>query len=419
MGTGFVNLRFWALSTFALVLAPTTTLGQPAPVAKAQEPGKSLYKTKYRVIDVHIHGGAPRQEAVAAEIEVMDCAGIIAAINLDGGRSDETLAAAIELEKKHAGRFLTFAKFTKKDFARVREPKFFDGLVRELERAAKMGIHGIKIWKDLGMWIEDGPGKRLRLDDPRLDPFWAKCGELRLPVLIHTADPKEYWYRLTYNSLHYGSRTEDDQMYRVPGMPRWEDLIAQRDNVIKKHPKTTFIGAHFGSMTFDLQGLAQRLDRYPNFYVESSARLRILGHLNPKAVCDFFVKYQDRILFGSDGFVLIGGYKPGRDKRNVLVYPLDDEDRLSVDGKDAKVVRCWKDGQVGMYSSYFEYFETDRLDLVEPGSFGAGWLRLAGAKLPPEVLEKFYHANAERLIPGLDRLWLYNRPLKSASERSP
>jgi uncharacterized protein len=398
MGNRSGAVGVWVLYTFALAAA----LGQePSPAPRAPEVPKRLDQTKYRIIDVHVHGGAPREEAVAAQIEVMDRAGVAAAVNLDGGRSDGTLAAAIELEKRHAGRFVTFAKFTKKDFVRLREPGFFDDLVRELERAAKMGIHGVKIWKDLGMWIEDGPGKRLRIDDPRLDRFWARCGELGLPVFIHTADPKEYWYPLTYNSLHYDSRTEDDQMYRVPGMPSWEDLIAQRDHVIEKHPKTTFIGAHFGSMTFDLRGLTERLDRYPNFHVESSARLRILGRLNPKAVRDFFIKYQDRILFGTDGLMLIGGYKPGRDKRNVLVYPLDDEDRVSVDGKDAGVVRRWKDRQVVMYSRSFEYFETDRPDLVEPGGFGAGWMRLAGAKLPPEVLGKFYHGNAERLIPGL------------------
>src|SRR5262249_15041336 len=209
-------------------------------------------------------------------------------------------------------------------------------------------------------------------------------------------------YPLTYNSLHYGARAEEDQYYRMPGMPRWEDLIAQRDNVLEKHPKTTFIGAHFGSMTFDLQGLSDRLDRFPNFNVECVAPLRILGRLNPQAVRDFFVKYQDRILFGTDGFVLIGGWKAGMNKKNVLVYPVDDQDRVWMDVKDTEVVRHWKEGQLRLYSSYFEYFKTDRLDLVDPSGFGAGWLRLAGGKLPLEGPEKFYHANAERLIPGLD-----------------
>jgi len=258
----------------------------------------------------------------------------------------------------------------------------------------------VKIWKDLGMIIRDGSGALLRVDDPRLDPFWARCGELGLVVFIHTADPREYWYPLTYNSLHYPSRTEEQQYYKIPGMPKWEDLMEQRDNVVRRHPKTTFIGAHFGSMTFDLQGLAERLDRFPNFHVECAARLRILGRLSPKAVNDFFAKYQDRILFGTDGIVL-SSRKPAAAKKNILVYPVDDPEMIQLDAKDEAVVRNWKAGQARTYGRYFEYFETDRTDLLDPSNFETTWARLAGAKLPPEVLEKFYHANAQRLIRGL------------------
>jgi len=367
----------------------------PAPQAE-----RPTYKTSYRVINVHHHWGAPDADAVRAQIDAMDQAGVVATVNLDAGRTDGTLPAWIALEKQHPGRFVNFAKFTAKDFERIKEPAFFEELVRELERAATLGIRGVKMWKDLGMLIRDGNGTLLKIDDPRLDPFWAKCGELGLPVLIHSADPREYWYPLTPNSLHYGARTEEQQYYKIPGMPKWEDLIEQRDNVVRKHPKTTFIGAHFGSMTFDLQGLAERLDRFPNFHVECAARLRILGRLNPKAVRDFFAKYQDRILFGTDGMVL-STRKPGTGSKNILVYPVDDPDWVQSDPKDADAVRRWKEGQFRTYARYFEYFETDRTDLLDPSHFEESWVRLAGAKLPPDVLEKFYHGNAERLIPGL------------------
>jgi predicted TIM-barrel fold metal-dependent hydrolase len=249
------------------------------------------------------------------------------------------------------------------------------------------------------MTIRDGSGALLKIDDPRLDPFWTRCGELGLPVLIHAADPKDYWEPVTYNSALYGSRTDEAQLHRIPGMPRWEELIGQRDNVVRKHPRTVFIGAHFASMTFDLQGLAERLDRFPNFHVECAARQRILGRLNPKAVRDFFVKYQDRILFGSDGGVLLGRRRST--SPNILVYPVDDADWPAIDPKDVDAVRRWKEGQPRFYGRYFEYFETDRLDVVDPFGSESGWERLSGVKLPPDVLEKFYHANAERLIPGL------------------
>jgi len=190
-------------------------LSAPGP----QERDPELHQTTYRVINVHAHWDLPNAAAVKAQLEVMDRAGIGAEVNLDVGRSDASLPDWIELQKKHPGRFVLFAKFTLRDFARIQEPGFFDDLVRELERSAKMGIQGVKVWKDLGMYIRDGSGALLKADDPRLDPFWTKCGELGLPVLLHAADPKEYWYPLTYNSLHYGYRAESDQHYHHPEMP--------------------------------------------------------------------------------------------------------------------------------------------------------------------------------------------------------
>lgn len=391
-------VTMWRNITITVLVAILLPAARPA----APQAHRPPYQTAYRVINVHHHWGNPDVDAVLAQVEVMDASRMAVAVNLDAGRTDGNLAGWIELERRFPGRFVNFAKFTLRDFEGAKEPPFFQNLVRELEGAARMGIRGVKVWKDLGMNIQDGSGTLLKVDDPRLDPFWARCGQLGLPVLIHTADPREYWYPLTPNSLHYGSRTEEQQYYNIPGMPRWEELIEQRDHVLRKHPNTTFIGAHFGSMTFDLQGLAERLDRYPNFHVECAARLRILGRLNPKAVRDFFVKYQDRILFGTDGMLLFSRKSAGGGK-NILVYPIDDPEWTRTDPKDAEAVRRWKEGQVRFYGRHFEYFETDHSDLVDPSGFGPGWARLTGAKLPPEVLEKFYHGNAERLIPGLAR----------------
>jgi uncharacterized protein len=364
-----------------------------------QQGDRPPHKTTYRVINAHHHWLSPSEEAVRVQIEVMDAVGIAAAVNLDGGLADGSLKAWLELERNHPGRFATFVKFTEKEFVRVGEPGFFESLARDVETAAKMGARGVKVWKDLGMVIKDVSGALLKVDDPRLDPFWIKCGELGLPVMIHTADPKDFWDPMTYDNPLYGARKDEDQLHRVPGMPSWEALIEQRDNVIRKHPKTTFIGAHFADMANDLKGLADRLDRYPNLYVESAARLRLLGRVNPKAVRDFFIKYQDRILFGTDNAVLSG---PRKTKgANILIYPMDDDSWGRIDPKDGEAVRRWKEGQVRFYGRNFEYYETDRLDLADPFGRDGDWNRMSGAKLPSEVLEKFYHGNAERLIPRL------------------
>jgi predicted TIM-barrel fold metal-dependent hydrolase len=383
-------------------------------LAAAQDEDRPLFKTAYRPVNVHAHGASPREEVFKAEIEVLDRVGIGTVVVLDGGRSDGNLPAWMDLRGKYPGRL---AVFLKADFRGIREPGFFDNLVRELEAAAKLGVQGVKVWKDVGMYVRDADGRLLKLDDPRLEPFFRRCGELGLPVLIHAADPREYWHPLTPNALHYGQRSEHNQHHKNPEMPPWEELIRQRDEVVRRHPRTTFIGAHLGSMTFDLQGLADRLDRFPNLFVECAARLRILGRLNPKAVRDFFVKYQDRVLFGTDGGILSGGRKTG--KGNITAYPSEDPDWIQIDPADAAAVRRWQEKQARFYSRYLEYFETDRIDLVEPYGFGAGWMRISGVKLPPDVLEKFYRRNAERLIPGLaqEAVEVEGQPLAANARR--
>ena len=153
-------------------------------------------------------------------------------------------------------------------------------------------------------------------------------------------------------------------------------------------------------MSFALKQLGETLDKHPNFSVDCSARLRILGRCNPPAVRDFFAKYQDRILFGSDILVLPKSRprKPG--SKNITVYP-SPIDYQWVDPTEMALVRRWQDRAMADYRAYFRYFETDAVDLPDPTRSGGSWLRIFGAKLPPEVLEKLYHRNAEKLIPGL------------------
>jgi predicted TIM-barrel fold metal-dependent hydrolase len=341
----------------------------------AQDQDRPIYTTKYRVIDVHTHCFAPGIDAVKAQMEVIDRMGISAIVVLDGGDTDGNLMAWMHLRKKYPERLIVFGNVP---WGKIKQESFFEDLPREITEQHRLGVRGIKIFKALGMSIRDARGELLKIDDRRLDPFWAKCGELGLPVLIHTADPREYWYPLTPNSFHYGMRSEREQHYDREKMPSWDELIRQRDNVLKKHPKTTFIAPHLGSLEFDLKQLGETFDKYPNFYVDCSARTRIIGRLNPAAVRDFITKYQDRILFGTDGGAPFH------------IRPIDEE-----------LMEGWKIRQAKFYSRHLEYYETDGIDIVEPFGWGKEWMRIPGVKLPPAVLEKFYHANAERLIPGL------------------
>jgi predicted TIM-barrel fold metal-dependent hydrolase len=205
---------------------------------------------------------------------------------------------------------------------------------------------------------------------------------------------------MTYQSIYYGTRDKEGQYSRDPELANWAELLRQRDHVLEKHPGTTFIGAHFGSLEYDLEHLGRTLDRYPNFNVDcaGNVRLRRLTRLNPSAVRDFFTKYQDRILFGTDGAILSGGRKKGG---LITAYPSEDPDWRFLDPSDTVAVEKWQASTAETFSQYLQYFETDRVDLMEVTDSGRTWVRMLGARLPPEVLEKFYHANAERLIPGM------------------
>ena len=378
--------------TVALLVLPAGPLG----AAEEEKP----YKTKYRVIDVHHHCTPVSDAAVRAELEVLDRVGVTAVVVLDAAGPDGNLKDWLNLHKNYPQRLIVFWKL---DFARVKDKTFFADIVCDLEKAARMGVQGVKVWKDLGMYVRDADDELLKADDRRLDPFWAKCGELGLPVLIHTADEREYWYRLTYNSIHFGLRTDKDQHYNNPRIPSWEELIRQRDAVLKKHPKTNFIGAHLGSQAHDLTQLEETLAKYSNFYVDTAARHRVFGRLNPPAVRAFFVKHQDRILFGTDGAILQKGRKKPAESANISLYPTENPDLEYVDPMDSAALSAWQAREAQMFSESLKYFETDRVDLLDPMRSGGSWLRLAGAKLPSAVLEKFYHANAEKLIPSLTK----------------
>jgi predicted TIM-barrel fold metal-dependent hydrolase len=362
----------------------------------AADPAPPLYKSEYRIINVHYHGALATEAALQAELAVMDRVGIDMVVILDGDSPRGSLPAWLDLQTKHADRLAVFGKT---DFHDVKQPTFFADLVTNLERQAKLGIKGVKVWKDLGMWVRDASGKVLAVDDPRLDPFWEKCGSLGLPVLIHTADPKEYWAPITYDNFFYGERKDEELYYHDPEMTGFAELMRQRDHVLEKHPRTKFVGAHVGSLDCDLAQLARTLDKYPNFSVDCAglSRLRRLSKLNPQAVRDFCTRYQDRFLFGTDGITLSGGRgKPGA----ITLYPSEDPDWRFLNPADTAAVEKWQLRTAQTYSQYLQYFEAQHADLADTSQRGS-WIRVLGAALPREVLEKFYHANAERLIPGL------------------
>jgi predicted TIM-barrel fold metal-dependent hydrolase len=328
-----------------------------------------LTRAKFPFIDVHNHQGNMPSQDIAALLRQMDSLNMKVMVNLSGRGfrsnngvfdvSDNThLVNSIQNARKSTPNRIVV--FTNVSFAGVGEPDWARKAVQQLEADVKAGAQGLKIYKSLGFSARDNNGKVLRVDDPRLDPIWAKCGQLGIPVLIHTADPKQFWEEPDEHNerwlelLTYPARKRSD----TDPAP-WGDLIQQQHTVFRKHPKTTFINAHFGWYANDLQHLDKLIDSFPNMYVEFGAVIAELGR-QPKAAKAFFEKHQNRILFGKDSWV-----------------PSE-------------------------YSTYFRVLETEDEYFPYHKKYHAFW-PMYGMGLSDQVLKKIYYKNAMKIIPGIDK----------------
>ena len=190
---------------------------------------------------------------------------------------------------------------TNVDFKGIGLPDYGKRVAAQLEEDIKNGAIGLKVWKNFGMTEKDSDGKRVPVDDPRLDPVWDVCAKYKIPVMIHTADPKPLFDPMDkYNERWLELRLRPTG--RKPAQDfTWEQVIGEQHNLFAKHPKTIFIAAHMGWMAHDLQALGEMLDRMPNLNVEIAAILGELGR-QPRDAKRFFIKYQDRILFGKDTY---------------------------------------------------------------------------------------------------------------------
>jgi predicted TIM-barrel fold metal-dependent hydrolase len=322
-------------------------------------PAHPIRAAKYPAIDFHGH---PRDmitsseglAQLAAALDSLNVRGMVAADNLSGERL-RTAVAAIRASPKMKDRVRVFAGI---DFRNV-GPGWAEKAVKQLEEDVAAGAVGIgEISKSLGLTINKSDGSRLRIDAPELDPIWEAAARLRIPVFIHTADPQEFfrpvvdltnerWLEL---SLFPGRRYPQDKF------PSFDQLMKERDNLFRKHPKTTFIAAHMGWHANDLGRLGKLLDDFPNVYTEVGAVLYDIGR-QPHGAHDFFVKYQDRILFGKDSF------QPEEYPYYWRVFETRDE--------------------------YFDYYR----------DYHASW-KLYGIDLPDSILKKVYYQNALKITPG-------------------
>jgi uncharacterized protein len=329
---------------------PRSTLIAPAHITRT---------AKFPAIDFHGHpyeqlNSAAGLIALGAALDSINVRVIVVANNASGSE----LAKQTELVR---------ASPTMRDRVRILAGINFGGVgpgwaqkaVAQLEADVSAGAVGIgEIGKGLGLSTKKADGTRLQIDDPALDPVWQAAARLKLPVFIHTADPQEFWQPVDFSNerwlelaLFPGRRYPADQY------PAFETLMKERDNMLRRNPRTTFVIAHLGWHANDLGRLGAMMDALPNLHSEVGAVLYDIGR-QPRAAHDFFVKYQDRILFGKDSF------------------------------------------QPAEYPYYWRVFETrdDYFDYYR--DYHAKW-KLYGIELPDSVLKKVYFGNALRITGGL------------------
>ncbi len=337
-------------------------------------PQHPLTNAKYPFIDVHNHQWNMSKENLAEVINDMDKLNMAVMVNLSGRgftrvetepgkfeyrmKDSQFLKESIKnVSEQNPGKFIIFTNI---DFYGFGEEGWIERTLKELEDDVKSGANGLKIYKNLGLTLKDNNGNRVPTDDTRLDPIWQKCAELGIPVLIHTGEPFQFWQPKDKNNERWLELKQKPNRYRDPKeYPPWEQIMEEQHNVFRKNPNTIFINAHLGWLGNDLARLGKLMDEIPNMYTEIGAVLAELGR-QPRFAREWFIKYQDRIMFGKDSW--------NPEEYYVYFRVLETEDE------------------------YFDYYRKRH----------AFW-KMYGLGLPDEVLKKLYYKNALRIIPGIDK----------------
>jgi predicted TIM-barrel fold metal-dependent hydrolase len=330
--------------------------------APTREPMTGLSIAEIRAIpkiDVHSHYESD-DTALVATLASWKLRSVLVNVLTDG-RLVEKGENMLRLAGAHPERFAFVTTF---DPAPVDDPQFAARTIERLRSEIARGAKGVKVWKTIGMEIKDAQGRYVQIDDARYQPIWDFLAAQRIPVLAHIGEPQAAWLPLDPNDPHYGyySTHPEYHAYVHPEIPRWEAIIAARDRWVARNPNLVIIAAHMASLERDVDEVAKRLDRYPNLYVETAARINDLVMQPSPKVRDFMIRYQDRVMYGTD-------FGEGNTTRARL---------------DTGFTQHWL------------YFAG--ADSVSFGRQGAWNARVPGLALPRPVLEKLGHLNAERVL---------------------
>jgi len=316
-----------------------------------------LTRSKFPFVDVHNHQFDMPVKNLSKLVAEMDSLNMAFMVNLSGFRGLYLQQSLKNIQKNAPNRFGLFLNV---DFESIDDEDFAVTQTALIDSAVQAGVMGLKVYKSLGLTDRDSKGQRIAINDPRLAPVWEACGNNGIPVLIHSGEPSSFWDpKDKYNERWLELRQKPGRFRDPATNPSFEEVLAEQHAIFEKHPNTLFINAHLGWMGNDLDRLSAHLDRYPNVYTEIGAVLAELGR-QPQRARQFFIDYQDRILFGKDSYSVSEYYTYFR------VLETDDE--------------------------YFDYYRKRH----------AHW-KMYGLALPDSILQKLYYKNALSLFPNLDR----------------
>jgi len=342
------------------------------------------WRSEHRIVDLHQHIDCTTQH-LARAVKIMDAAGVGLGVNLSGGtvtRRREGERSEFERNKALAdalypGRFLFYMNL---DYRNWDQPDFAQQAVKQVEEGRRLGAAGFKEFKRLGLYLRDGAGKLLRIDDAKLDPMWERLGELNMPVSIHVADPKAFW--LPYDEKNERWKELKDHKNWWFGdtnkfMP-WKEMLESLNRVIARHPQTTFVCVHFANNAEELEWVEASLGRYPNMMADLAARIPEIGRHDPEQVRRLFLKYQDRILFGTDFQVV------------------SDNLRLILGSSGDEPPPADADGEV-FFAKEWRWLETRDRNWAHMTPIQGDWT-ISSIGLPAAPLRKIYFDNARKLL---------------------
>jgi predicted TIM-barrel fold metal-dependent hydrolase len=395
-----INRRQWLYGAGVLAAAGSGIANAAAPVAEEKakpapldlsqyEPKSMLQvheshieRAKFPVIDFHTHISLSTKSEKGVELSpdrqylgtpqellaVMDRKNIKTMVNLTGGYEKGLAEAVAKYDRAFPGRFYTF---TEPSYSHFKEPDYPKLQAQAIEQAHRDGARGLKILKTLGLYLRENitSGPLVKIDDPRFDPMWDACGQLNMPVAIHISDPAAFFTPTDrFNERYEELNNHPDWSFYGGDFPSNAELIAARNRMFARHPKTQFVTLHFGNFSENLQNVAENLDRFPNMHVDMAARIGELGR-QPFTSRKFFDKYQDRILFATDA-------TPHGDEFPQQVF----NDQL--------------------YEIYYRFLETEDeyFDYAPAKVPPQGRWRIYGINLPDSIQRKVYRDNAARLL---------------------